>query len=273
MGLVDDFISFLSSVILGGKHASAVFLEALDKAERYTRWGEQRGDIRDYETAVEALELCEDENAPSFEMRLRKYRLFANAVTGAVKSMANKLRQETSKIQREKKLMEEESRKTSSMVVSEEARIRQLEADKSFVSAKEAERRLKELKARMSMLDDKLKNGGLDHSIDSRFEEIHLTAEQLCARLESALAAVVCEDADEAAQFDKLREDVFHRLDRARQAVEALQPKGYASATDEAVAEAAETTDAPPAGDAPCAPKEAGAAGAAASPSEDAKPA
>jgi len=53
MGIVGDFFSFVGSMLLGKKTSSNEFLEALTMAERYMRWGSERGDLRDFQSAFD----------------------------------------------------------------------------------------------------------------------------------------------------------------------------------------------------------------------------
>ena len=96
MGMFTDFVRFMGSVLLGRKDASRAYAEALGMSERYVRWGTERGDIRDFMSALEQLDLCRDSDAPKSEFVVRKYTAMLNATSGILGGLIRKHKERVS---------------------------------------------------------------------------------------------------------------------------------------------------------------------------------
>jgi hypothetical protein len=53
-------------------------------AERYTRWGETRKDLRDFQAAIRYCENTYDEDAPKQDLIHRKYKAYFNSIIGSM---------------------------------------------------------------------------------------------------------------------------------------------------------------------------------------------
>ncbi len=225
MGLVQDFVRFVSGFLLGKKDATRAYLEAISMGDRYLRWASERRDIRDYYQALEQFELCSDEDAPKAEMLMRKYNGLCDCTIGAVQLLIEKYRQNIAAFQQTGTKLQGEKKQTQDAIDLGQKRIEQMKREGSLIKAKEEERKLTDLQHRMSQIDEALANDDHSAEIMTSFVAMNEEGERLCIRLENSLSLLSAKENIPAQEIvQTLRSKVLDRLEGARGEMRAANP-------------------------------------------------
>ena len=159
MSLFTDLFR-LVSVAFGLGNSAKQFQENLEMAERYIRWGKERGDPRDFISAMQCLDKCINEDAPRGEAMIRKYCAYADAYLGA---MALEVRAITNKVGQMKTDQDSRHGELSGLEATlkkQQTHIQELRAQGSMIQAAEEEGRAKETQAQIKRLGERLQEEG-----------------------------------------------------------------------------------------------------------------
>lgn len=224
MSLFGDFVHFLSSLALGKKDASQSFLEPLTMAERYLRWGQERGDIRDYMSSLTQLDLADDENAPKAEMIVRKYSLYQEATVGAIQVMLKKHRELAGQAKETHSELLADQQSLASHIKASQEKIKELKDDGSLISAKEEERRLEELKLKMAAVTRDLDVGEISPEVMSSYDDLAREADRLLGNLDQAVMNLEMAASVPPDVVGQVRTQISTKLDAVRQELNAANP-------------------------------------------------
>lgn len=241
MGIVSDFFKFFTSVMLGSKDSNKAFLEPLNMAERYVRWGEERHDLRDFIAAFNQLDLCRDEDAPKADLLLRKYMAMTNAVGGAVVLMIGSHKNKLKGLQDGHQTLVKEKATVEGQIKTAHMRIEQLKKEGSLIKAKEEEKHVEELNIKLAHLSKVLETGEDMEGMYSSYDQMVAEAERMCQRLEGAVLALEVNEKLSADAVNTLRTQITGRVEEVRQKVAELEPEGRQQ--DDTAAEDEEETD------------------------------
>ncbi|MHC4886814.1 MAG: hypothetical protein ACYTGH_17190 [Planctomycetota bacterium] len=208
MSLFSDIFRAIGVLFLGLKDRTKMYSEAVENAERYNRWGEQRNDIRDYNTALTHCQKCNDNDAPKFDMRLRRYIAQAEAYCGLVRC--------------ECRLYEERNQKGIARIAGLEAEIADLEArkkeqqdyvqslkdDGSLIKAKEAQGRVDEIDRTLERHTELLTSGSMEKELQQEFNNLLQVSNRHHSEFDGCLGAIRTIEGAEA----HLQEDTIDRL-------------------------------------------------------------
>lgn len=230
MSIFGEFFRFLGNIVMGGGGSKEGFLEPLNMAERYQRWGEERGDLRDFNSSLEQLSKAIDEQAPKPDMILRKYEIFCKSTVGAARLM---LRQHQEVVQgaastREK--MTSEKATVTSQLETAEKNVAKLTEEGSLITAKEEQRHVDEMKLRLKSLTRNLEGDAISSEVAASFEKLSAEADRLFGSLEGAIVGLDNNPELPADVVNKLREKVLGELEACRGEIDQASP---ARATEE----------------------------------------
>ncbi len=226
MGLLSEFFQFMSSVVLGRKYASQEFREALSMGERYIRWGNERGDIRDYASAMEQLDRCNDEDAPRAEFVVRKYNALLTAVSSTFEYRLKKYKELCAKLDAANMGMRREQETLADQIVVARKRIDSLKAEGSLIKAKEEERHIEELKARKASLENKLNSGQSDEELAGAYDKFVAETETLCQDLEARMIGLETAGNIAPGALGPLSKQIQDRINSIRLSLKELAPSG-----------------------------------------------
>jgi len=190
MGVLNDFFRFVSAVLLGRKDSGKAFRDAVGMAERYVRWGSERRDIRDYMGALDQLDHCDDGDAPKADFLVRKYMVLCNATVGAVELMVAKHRETVKNISKSRGDLERERQAVDGQIRVGQKRIADLKSDGSLIKARDEERHMEDLRAKLAHVTSSLNSGEGRTLLTESFERLASEAEQLFSNLEAGLVSL-----------------------------------------------------------------------------------
>jgi len=145
MGFFDDMLRFISVMILGMEDRTKAFRQEMEMGERYIRWGEERGDLRDFESALHHLEICRNEDAGRPDLILRKQAALLQALVGLMRVQVERLRAQEAQMRSEVTELEDGLRGTRDEAEAAGHRVQSLEREGRMIRAREAREQLEEL--------------------------------------------------------------------------------------------------------------------------------
>lgn len=226
LGLLSDFLRFLVAVVLGQKDSARVFIEALDMADRYTRWGSERGDLRDVQSALRELDGCRDEAAPSKELLARKYRVHARVIEVYADIRIRMFQAGIAEALAARKELEGEARFHSIQMETSKHRLDELRREQSHYTAKEEERNLSNLQAHQEALQAKIEQDESTIQINAEFEKLVSEIEALCEEAERQVATLQIHHLLDTAYIEEIQTGLWQRLQAVRENVQAAVPAG-----------------------------------------------
>jgi chromosome segregation ATPase len=229
MGLFGDFFRFFTSTLIGGQDPSKKFMEGITMGERYLRWGEERGDGRDFQAAIKHLEAANDANAPKPEMVLRKYELLADAALGQVQVLMKGHRDLVSKATKSKNELAADQQTLREQIDATRKRMRALTEEGSLLKAKEEEKHIADLQSRLNHIGKVLEGGEDVVKLQMDYSSMSEEAERLCQRVEDAVMALASSQNVSASQSAPVRNAILERLGKTRDEVAGLRPMGASS--------------------------------------------
>jgi hypothetical protein len=224
MGIVGDFFSFVGSMLLGKKTSSNEFLEALTMAERYMRWGSERGDLRDFQSAFDHLEFCDDNGAPRPDLVLRKYGCLSEVAIGAVDLLIKKYHKDKDGVGKSKDKMLSEKKSLEVDIQTAKKRAEKLRAEGSVIKAKEEEKHVEEYEAKLAHYDRVLESDETLSATMTAYENMALQAERYLGRLEQSLVALEMISSLPQDAAAALRQQISLRLETARRQIQEQAP-------------------------------------------------
>ncbi len=224
MGLIIDFLRFLGAVLFRSKEDTRVYLEELDMAERYVRWGEDRKDVKDFLKATEHLDGCQDEMAPKSDLVLRKYRVYLNAVTYAVQMMLLNNRKSRQELLHKKTQLREEIKAINDQIDENQKKADAYREDGDMIAVRELDRTMTNQRARVEGLNNMLNSGDVEFRISGEYDALLQESERLCMKLETGVADLQELENMDRARLEELRSDVWARLENLRDMVREAVP-------------------------------------------------
>ncbi len=224
MGLLADFAQFLGSVIFGRRDTLEAFLEPLNMAQRYVRWGEERGDLRDFMSALNCLDQANDEEAPKPSMLVRKYTCYCDATVGAIQLMLSKHRETMASADAAYMELMQEQKKLNEQRRFHARREAELKAEGSLIKAKDEQRRLEEIDCRLQAIERSVTAGETTVDVVQSYERIATEADRLIVILEQAVVGLEMNPNLSAEVISPFREQVSSRLSVIRSDVESINP-------------------------------------------------
>ncbi len=225
MGMFTDFVRFMGSVLLGQKDASQAYAEALAMAERYVRWGTERGDIRDFRSAMDQLDLCRDADAPKSEFVVRKYAGLVNATSGILAGLIRKHKERVSEAGASQGKLSHELSALEGQIEVAKKRAEELKAEGSLIKAQDEERHLNEMRTRVSHLRQTLAAHGDRAESAESYEALVSESERLCENLEAGIVSLEMNPELPADVVGTVRDLIRDRLETMRSEVQALSPE------------------------------------------------
>lgn len=219
-----DFLRFLAAVVLGQKDAARAFIESLDMADRYIRWGVERGDLRDFESAFRELDGCRDEAASSVDLIRRKYRVYARATDGFADLRIKMFRARIEDALAALRELQGELRFVTLQVEASQARLDDLRRQNSLYSAKEEERVLSELQAQQAGLEQRVAEDESAGVVNANFEELVSDVEALCQRAEGLVANLEVHHLLDGTLAEEIRGQLWKETGAVRDKVQAAVP-------------------------------------------------
>jgi len=231
MGMLGEFLRYAYDLVSGRGDRLAEFIDPLTMAERYLRWGQQSGDLRDFRAGLEQLRLCVDADAPLAVLLVRKYSCLLDLARAGVDGLLTR---------HENGLREEERRETEIRYERDGLRqgledlaalVARLKADGSLLKAKEQERIIAEQRSRLAALEQRLagleERGDLCDSYDATVAD----CEKFFQHLDQAqLTLSVCPKLSPQARQSLARQLAEH-LEQARLRINRLDPTGREAAS------------------------------------------
>lgn len=224
MSMFGDFINFIGAIALGKKDSSQAFLEPLTMAERYYRWGEERGDIRDYQKSLEQLDITRDDDAPKPEQLIRKYDIYCNATIGATSLLLNKHKELAASTQASRKEMTAERAQLEQNLAAQKKKVEALKADGSLITAKEEQRHADEMQIRLNALAKNLDGEKIPSEVLEDYDRIGRESDLLLTRLEQASISLESCTSVSPEQVAEIRSRILQQIEKIRAAIEGASP-------------------------------------------------
>lgn len=237
MGLFGDFFHFISSLALGQKDSSQAFLEPLTMADRYLRWGEERGDLRDYTACLTQLNQINDEDAPKADLVIRKYNLYCNATLGAVRLIMQQHKELESSARSSRNELAKEQKQLLSQLKVHQEKVDQLKADGSLISAKEEQRHVDEINTRLKAVNKSLDAEDVPSEVLESYDHMGREADRLLGNLEQALVSLETNTNLPGESVGTLRDQIVTRIESTRNEISEMAPakgSGVDAAADSA---------------------------------------
>jgi chromosome segregation ATPase len=226
MGIVGEFIRFLGVVLLGLSDRTKAFTNDLEMAERYVRWGDERGDTRDYEAAVRHAERCRDEDTPKTDLLQRKYAAISDALLGLMRVEVTRFREETKKYRGKLKKLKEEIQMAELDLQKEQDYLAKLEADGNMIKAKEEAHRIEQVRRSLAALQNQ-RDGSTDlKELVNEYENTRQEHLALRQRLERSLRNLQQVQELPRGMRDDLAASVQATLRAVEKDLKALTPEG-----------------------------------------------
>jgi len=140
-----EFLQRLLKTLFGLDQEARKYREDLATAERYLRWGGDKGNLRDFERAEAFAAKLDDRNAPNPYARLRRQWVLADASLAFARG---RLAETSMRIESIRKILEDEVegyKNAASQLAELRKRVAALEAEGSLISANAERRRLGEM--------------------------------------------------------------------------------------------------------------------------------
>ncbi|MFW5856444.1 MAG: hypothetical protein ACOCX4_01085 [Planctomycetota bacterium] len=190
MGLISDFLRFLGVVFLGMRDRSHAFGEDLEMAERYARWGSERGDIRDYQAALKHCERCNDEDTPKNDLLLRKYATLFEILLGIIQHTIRLYRERDAQARERIHAMDEEINSARKNLEAARDHIRRLQKDGNMIKAKGEMRHVEELERSVARLEQKRNENSVWQAIQDDYRRTLEEVMRLRTRMELGQATL-----------------------------------------------------------------------------------
>ncbi|MFH0911060.1 MAG: hypothetical protein V1918_06115 [Planctomycetota bacterium] len=160
MGIVNDILRFIQGVLLGMHDTSETFTVSLESAERYMRWGRERKDLRDFQTALTHLEKCLDEETPRPDQCLRKYSVLFEVRLAVMRLSMERLQAERDLQQASWTSQTEDLHSIQREAEAIEGRVRSLEKEGLLLKAREERSRLDEARRTLARMEEQTQSNG-----------------------------------------------------------------------------------------------------------------
>ena len=208
MGLLSDILKAIGVMFFGLKDHGKDYAELVESAERYLRWGQQRKDIRDYQSALENCLKCRDDYAPKPDLKLRRHTIQADTLCGLVQCETRLFQDRNGDtIEKKKKLIAEIDDIKGRMEEQKEY-IRALQLDGSLIKAKEAQIRLDELVRHCDNQTEVLNSGSIDMELQQEYGGLEDTCSRHRSDFDLCLGALMAlEGVDQ-----RFKDEVSERL-------------------------------------------------------------
>ena len=190
MDIFKDFWRFLGVVFLGMKDDSKAFIENLEAAERYLRWGDERRDIRDYQKALRHCEECVDKYAPKSDTLARKYTTLFEIILGIIRLNIAQFVQKNDQALNGRGDMEGAVNSARKALQTSLATIEKLEKDGNMIKAKDERSHAEELERNLARLEEDLEHNNPCLKLDAEYQNTLDECRQYKTRMELGFAAV-----------------------------------------------------------------------------------
>ncbi|MBN2713847.1 MAG: hypothetical protein JXR97_15625 [Planctomycetes bacterium] len=224
MSIFGDFLKFIGSVVMGNQGASQKFLEPLSMAERYLRWGEERKDLRDFNSALSNLEQANDEDAPKPDLILKKYNIYCEATVGAIRVMLSQFQSVSERAKEGHSDMLLEQVTLREQIDDGKRKVAELKADGSLISAKEEQKRVDEVQTKLNAITRALESGDSTSKVMEQYDKLASESQRLTSSLEGAMASLEMNVDMPADVISRLRDNILSNLETIRSEVSALNP-------------------------------------------------
>lgn len=153
MGIFTDLFQ-LVSVAFGMKNSAKQFQENLEMAERYNRWGKERGDPRDFQSAIGCLDKCYNEDAPKTDCMIRKYCSYSDAYLGCMELQIRIINDKVGQVNADRSSRDSELASLNAMYEKQLEHIKQLKAQGSMIQAAEEEARSRDTATQVKRVEE-----------------------------------------------------------------------------------------------------------------------
>ncbi|GEM_PF-1944480 len=223
--LLADAFRFFGVVVLGVRDSTRVYERNLRAAERYVRWAREREDVRDYLTAIDYCQACEDRDAPKPDLLLRKYSVYIEALVAVMRHTVERFR-----VRRERTL-ERVGELREELAAAHEA-IDRLRKEVERLQREGAPTRAQETTTRAQSLEKRLAQLEFDRpdvpALEDLAQENHRAASELFHRIgqfEVAVSALQQTEDVDIHSREQLMEASRREVSRLRTEFERLKPE------------------------------------------------
>lgn len=225
MGLLSEILRVFGSLFSGKAEGAKQFTEAIGTGDRYTRWGYERNDIRDFVSAMEHFVAARDDNAPKADFLVKKYVGMCKAVEGAQEILIKRFEEIKQQSAREEAGLKEEQKRLESGIKESEARLKQMKEDGALIKAKDEENQLTQAKNRMKFIKKNLTSGEGKQKVMQAFNQLVTEGERMIREIDDCLVALDVNAEIEPETTQRIREAVDSRIQACRENLHAQSPE------------------------------------------------
>ncbi|MBN1257616.1 MAG: hypothetical protein JXA52_07915 [Planctomycetes bacterium] len=233
MDIFKDFWRFLGVVFLGMKDDSRAFIENLEAAERYNRWGDERKDLRDYQKALKHCEDCIDKYAPKPDTLARKYTTLFEILLGIIRLRIARFIQKNNQALNGRGDMEGAVNAARKSLQASYATIQKLERDGNMIKAQGERSHADELERNLAHLEEDLNHNDPCMKLKAEYQQTLDECRQYKTRMELSFAAVQQIENLPSGMLDQIIVGARSQLSSIEEELYALAPGNSASSMEE----------------------------------------